>query len=160
MASAAQPAIDSSNETIFGPVTGAVMDPVIDALKAAMAGFKTCTEAKVAEIKDVAVMQDLVSDELLYSSGTPMKEVVPIIRALDMGFLAKLAEGDARQPAQAFTWYLDSAIRDLLRRAIYTTHVKAKEGGGRAALAAAAEQLAHDRKLIVKRSRVRRHHVA
>ena len=152
VASAAQPAIDQLNETIFGPVTGAVMDPVIDALKAAMAGFKTCTEAKVAEIKDVAVMQDLVSDvSYSYSSGAPMKEVVPIIRALDMGFLAKLAEGVPGVSVWRFTWYLDSAIRDLLRRAIYTTHVKAKEGmEAGAALAAAAEQLAHDCKLIVK----------
>lgn len=91
--------------------------------KAAIKGFNTQTSSKVANLKDEKVYQGLISDvSYSYWSESPMVESYQIIRNLDETSLGTFCDAIPGVSAWSFIYKLDSMIRNLLRRAIYTCH--------------------------------------
>lgn len=144
----ATPVTDKLRDTIFTPLMGMVLGPMTEAFKAAIKGFNTQAEAKMATMKDEKVYQSMISDvSYSYWHESPMVEAYQIIRNLDETHLGKFCDAIPGVSAWSFIYKLDSMLRDLLRRAIYTMHKLCGESDPAAALAKTLGQLVHDARL-------------
>ena len=148
----AQPAIEVFNETVFVPCLNGVMGPTIEAIKAAIEGFETCTTKKLETIGDDKTKKDLMSDvSYCYGEDAPMRVAYEKMQEIDNSTIADLGKAVPGLCLWRFTWYLDSSVRDLLRRAIFKAHQDVKSGvDGAQALATAKGELLHDCVLAVK----------
>jgi hypothetical protein len=150
--SVAQPAIDKFNENVFAPLLSGVMGPTIEAIKGAIEGFETCTKNKLETIGDDKTKEGLISDvSYSYGDDAPMRRSYEVMQEIDNGKMKELGQVVPGLCLWRFTWYLDSSVRDLLRRAIFKAHQEVKNGmDSAAALATAKGELLHDCVLAVK----------
>ena len=151
VSSTAQPLVDTMNSEIFGPVLGKVIDPIVAVCKAAIDGFERCTKEKLDTIADDDSKKTLITNvSYSFSSFSPMIEANKLIHDIENGFLAELAGTVRGLSVWKFTRHLDSSIRNLIRRAIYTAHKLASDGmDGSSALNQASADLLHDLKLLL-----------
>ena len=144
------PVTDKLRDTIFTPLMGIVLGPLVDAFKAAIKGFNTQTSAKLTKVNTEQGYRDMVSDvSYSYWVESPMVEAYQIIRNLDETHLSTFCSAIPGVSAWSFISKLDTMLRDLLRRAIYTTHKMCADMDPSAALAKVLGQLVHDAKLIL-----------
>lgn len=145
--SATTPVTAKLSETVFTPLVGMVLEPMQRAFAAAIKGFNTQAVAKMGNLKDEKVYQGMISDvSYSYWSESPMVDAYQIIRNLDDTTLGKFCEAIPGVSAWSFIYKLDSMLRDLLRRAIYTMHKLCADMDPAAALAKTLGQLVHDAK--------------
>jgi len=106
------PVMDRLRDTVFTPLMGLVLGPLVDAFKAAVQGFNTQASAKVATLKDEKVYQGMISDvSYSYWHESPMVEAYQIIRGLDESHLGKFCDAIPGVSAWSFIYKLDSALR-------------------------------------------------
>lgn len=142
------PVSDKLRDTIFAPLMGMVLGPMGEAFKAAVKGFNVQTESKMANLKDEKVYQSMISDvSYSYWTQSPMVDAYQIIRNLDETALGTFCDAIPGVSAWSFIYKLDSMLRNLLRRAIYTMHQFCADMEPAAALAKTLAQLVHDAKL-------------
>lgn len=143
----ASPVTDKIRDTVFVPLMGMVLGPMTEAFKAAIKGFNTQATAKMDNLKDEKVYQSMISDvSYSYWHESPMVEAYSIIRSLDETHLGTFCEAIPGVSAWSFIYKLDSMLRNLLRRAIYTMHKFCADMEPAAALAKTLSQLVHDAK--------------
>lgn len=145
--SVASPVTDKLKDTVFVPLMGMVLGPMTEAFKAAIKGFNTQATAKMANLKDEKVYQSMISDvSYSYWHESPMVEAYSIIRQLDETHLSTFCDAIPGVSAWSFIYKLDSMLRNLLRRAIYTMHKFCADMDPAAALTKTISQLVHDAK--------------
>mmetsp|Transcript_37038 Transcript_37038/g.62990 ORF Transcript_37038/g.62990 Transcript_37038/m.62990 type:complete len:532 (-) Transcript_37038:117-1712(-) len=141
------PVTNTLRDTVFTPLMAMVLGPMSEAFKAAIKGFSTQVGSKKAELKEEKVYQGMISDvSYSYWHASPMVEAYQIIRNLDETALGKFCEAIPGVSAWSFIYKLDSMLRDLLRRAIYTMHKFCADMDPDAALAKTLLLLVHDGK--------------
>jgi hypothetical protein len=146
--SVASPVTDKIKDTIFVPLMGMVLGPVTEAFKAAIKGFNSQATAKLGNLNDEKIYQSMISDvSYSYWHESPMVESYAIIRSLDEQHLGTFCDAIPGVSAWSFIYKLDSKIRNLLRRAIYTLHKFCADMEPAAALTKTLSQLVHDAKI-------------
>jgi hypothetical protein len=147
--SVAAPVTDKLREIVFTPAMALVFGPMAEAFKAAIKGFHVQTTAKLGTMKETPVFREMTSNvSYSYWHESPMVEAYQILQGLNGGALSKLCEAMPGLSAAAFTSKLDSMLRALIRRALYTMHKLAESMEPAAALAKTTAQLVHDARLI------------
>lgn len=149
------PVTDKMRETIFDPLLGRVLVPMVEVFNEAIKGCHRVMSKVhgIDTIKDEDTMRRMISDVgYSYYSKSPMVEAYQKIRNLDDSVLGTFCSEVKGLSSYEFIWTLDTICRNLIRRAIYTMHKLTSSGtDAAAAFATTMDQLLHDSKLSFKR---------
>lgn len=151
------PALSQISSTMLSPIVAQAVGPIGDAFKAGMRGFHAQAEKHISELTDAGSREQAVREmtsavSYSYWSESPMVEAYQLLRDLRDSTLGEIANAIQGISVWSFIYEIDSGIRDLIRRAIFTLSKLIEEmGDAGAALNETMDRFAADSKTCLEK---------